>query len=149
MTTQINLNAYPKTIGVIQIFPICDPLYPGVVQGNVNADPFAVGVIQGNINYDPRTPGLMFVNFNSTPGPSAPATLQTLTLSGNSFTVGAAQGTLVGVVLGTMAGSTVTFNALSVAGSLQLAFTGGAWQLQVGPSAPGTPGTITFNLVET
>ncbi|MGA7384499.1 MAG: hypothetical protein WBW81_07355 [Methylocella sp.] len=76
-------------------------------------------------------------------------TLQTLTLSANSFTVGAAQGTLVGNVQNTAAGSAVTFSSLSVAGSLQLVNVAGTWQVQVGPSAPGSPGTLTFALVET
>jgi hypothetical protein len=75
--------------------------------------------------------------------------LQTLTLTGAAFMVGDPQGTRLGDVIGTMSGSTVTFDSLSVSGSLQLALVSGVWQLQVGPTAPGTGGTITFNLVET
>lgn len=149
MPTQINLNSDPSAPGVIQIFPISDPLFPGVVQAQINSDPSTPGVVQGNINYDPRTLGLVFVNFNSTPGPSVGMGLQTLTLNANQFTVGNPQGTVVGSVLNTTPGSTVTFSSLSVAGSLQLALVGSTWQIQVGPTAPGTPGTITFNLVET
>jgi len=63
--------------------------------------------------------------------------------------VGLAHGTVIGNVLNTTTGSTVTFNNLSVANSLQLAEVAGVWQVQVGSSAPGTPDTITFNLVET
>ncbi len=88
----------------------------------------------------------------STSAPSATVTgtsLQALQLSAASFTVGNAQGMLVGTVLNTTAGSVITFDSLSVAGSLQLALVSGSWKIQVGPSAPGTPGTITFNLVET
>ena len=88
----------------------------------------------------------------STSAPSAVVTgivLQALQLSAASFTVGSLQGTLVGTVLNTTSGSTITFDSLSVAGSLQLALVSGSWKLQVGPSAPGVPGTITFNLVET
>jgi len=76
-------------------------------------------------------------------------TLQALALSANSFTAGAAQGTLVGNVQNTAAGSAVALSNLSVAGSLQLVNVSGTWQMQVGPSAPGSPGTLTFALVET
>ena len=76
-------------------------------------------------------------------------TLLTLTLSGNSFSVGDPQGTIVGNVMNTTAGSTVAFDSLSVANSLQLVNVAGAWQVQVGSSAPGSAGTLTFNLVET
>lgn len=76
-------------------------------------------------------------------------TLQALTLSANSFTAGAAQGTLVGNVQNTTAGSTVVFSSLSVANSLQLASVSGVWEVQVGSGAPGSPGTLTFALVET
>lgn len=75
--------------------------------------------------------------------------LQTLSLSANNFTVGNAQGTIIGNVLNTTAGSTLAFNSLSVANSLQLANVGGTWQIQVGSSAPGSPSTLTFNLIET
>jgi hypothetical protein len=81
--------------------------------------------------------------------PKKQTTLKTLTLSANSFTVGSAPGTFIGNVLNTSPGSTVTFNGLSVANSLQLANVGGIWQVQVGPSAPGAAALITFNLVET
>jgi len=77
------------------------------------------------------------------------APLQTLTLSASSFTIGDPQGTFVGNVQNTTRGSIVTFNSLSVANSLQLANVAGAWQVQVGSSAPGAAGTLTFNLVET
>jgi hypothetical protein len=83
------------------------------------------------------------------PAPTPPPVLKALTLSANSFLVGATQGTIVGNVLNTTSGSTVAFNSLSVAGSLQLVNVGGIWQVQVGPSAPGAPTTITFNLRET
>lgn len=75
--------------------------------------------------------------------------LSDLTLSTNTFNVGNAQGTFVGYAQNPISGSTVAFNSLSVAGSLQLAQVMGLWQIQVGPSAPGSPTTITFNLVET
>lgn len=149
MPTQMNLNADPRTPGVIQIFPVSDPMFPGVVQAQLNADPSTPGVVQANINLDPRTPSLVFVNFTHAPGPAAPLGLHALTLNANQFTVGSPQGTVVGNVLSTTPGSTVTFSSLSVAGSLQLALVTGVWQVQVGPSAPGTPGTVTFNLVET
>jgi beta-glucanase (GH16 family) len=77
------------------------------------------------------------------------ATLQTLTLSASSFAIGDPQGTFVGNVQNTTPGSIVTFNSLSVANSLQLANVAGVWQVQVGSSAPGAAGTLTFNLVET
>jgi hypothetical protein len=48
-------------------------------------------------------------------------TLTTLNLSANSFTVGSAPGTFIGNVMNTATGSTVTFDSLSVANSLQLA----------------------------
>ncbi len=49
----------------------------------------------------------------------------------------------------TTPGSTVTITGQSTANALQVAFVASVWQLQVGPSAPGGSGTITFNLVET
>jgi hypothetical protein len=92
-------------------------------------------------------------------GSSSPATsaatasvtvvLQTLSLSANTFTVGNAHGTLIGNVQNTTTGSTVTFSSLSVANALQLALVSGVWQIQVGSAAPGSPGTSTFNLIET
>jgi hypothetical protein len=81
--------------------------------------------------------------------PHKHTTLKTLTLGANSFTVGNAPGTVIGNVLNTTPGSTVTFNSLSVANSLQLANTSGVWQVQVGSSAPSGATLITFNLVET
>ena len=81
---------------------------------------------------------------------NAPApTLRVIAISGNSFTVGNPQGTFVGNVQNTTSGSTITFASLSVANSLQLAKVGGIWQIQVGSAAPGSPSTLTFNLVET
>jgi hypothetical protein len=74
---------------------------------------------------------------------------QLLTLSGNTFLVGSAQGHLIGNVIGTTAGSTITFNSLSIPNSIQLANVAGTWQIQVGPSVTLAPVTITFNLVET
>jgi hypothetical protein len=74
---------------------------------------------------------------------------QMLTLSGNSFPVNSAQGILIGNVIGTTNGSTVTFDSLSIPGSIQLANVSGTWQIQVGPSITTTPITITFNIVET
>jgi hypothetical protein len=75
--------------------------------------------------------------------------LGALSLSANSFNVGSLQGTFIGNVLNTTPGSIVTFNNLIIANSLQLVLVGNTWKVQVGSAAPGTPGTITFNLVET
>ena len=74
--------------------------------------------------------------------------LRTLSLSANSFTVGNAQGMFVGNVMNTAPGSMVVISALSVANSLQLVKVAGVWKIQVGSAAPGSPGTLTFNLIE-
>ncbi|MGI0083678.1 MAG: hypothetical protein ACREBQ_01205 [Nitrososphaerales archaeon] len=71
--------------------------------------------------------------------------LQPLTLSASSFQVDSPQGTVVGNILGTSIGSTIAFNSLVPPGALQIVGT----SLQVGPTPSGTPGTVTFNLVET
>ena len=71
--------------------------------------------------------------------------LQPLTSSGATFHAGDPQGTVVGTILGASPGSTIAFNSLSTAGALQITGT----SLQVGPTPPATPATVTFNLVET
>ncbi len=71
--------------------------------------------------------------------------LQPLTLSGESFKTGASQGTLVGYILNASAGSAIAFDSLSVAGALQIVGT----SIEVGPTPPIVPATITFNLIET
>ncbi|MCI0601130.1 MAG: hypothetical protein L0Y60_16760 [Beijerinckiaceae bacterium] len=75
-----------------------------------------------------------------------PPTLQALSFSANSFTAGAAQGTVIGNILGATAGSTVTILTQSTAGALQI---GAGNVLQVGPTPPASPGTITLTLRET
>ncbi len=71
-------------------------------------------------------------------------TLQTLALSANTFTSGAAQGTLIGNILNAAPGSTITIFSQSNAGALQVA---GA-QLQVGPTPPAGASSLTVTLQE-
>lgn len=80
---------------------------------------------------------------------SSGAILQVLTLSANAFTVGDPQGTLIGNIQNTTPGSNVVITGQSVANALQITLVSGVWKLQVGPSAPGSSGTLTFNLIET
>jgi hypothetical protein len=139
---QINLNSTP---GVMQIMPVDDSTEP-VLHANINADPSTPGVVQANINFDPTTPGIIFVKLSAEF--QAAVTLQVLSLSGSAFMVGDARGTIVGNVVGTTAGSMVAISSLSMSGALQLGYTSGVWQLQVGAGAPGSPLTLTFDLIE-
>jgi hypothetical protein len=77
-----------------------------------------------------------------------PSTLQpalaTLPLSASSFTIGAAQGTVIGTVNGLTGGSTLTLTD-SHSGAVQLA----AGVIQVGPTPPGSAGSFNISLTET
>jgi hypothetical protein len=76
-------------------------------------------------------------------------TLQTLTLTGNSFNSGAAQGTVIGTIGGTTSGSSVQATSQSTSNAFQVAFVGGVWQLQVGSSALTGNNSYTLCLQET
>jgi len=80
---------------------------------------------------------------------AAAPTLQTLTLSSNTMHTCAAQGTLIGNISSTTAGSTVTIGTQSTANALQVAQVGGVWQLQVGSGALCGAHTYTLSLAET
>jgi hypothetical protein len=60
-----------------------------------------------------------------------------------------ATGTIIGTVLSTSPGSTVTVTSQSTANAVQVALVGGVWQLQVGSGALTGANTYTFSLVET
>jgi hypothetical protein len=77
--------------------------------------------------------------------PVSSITLQTLSLSANTFTSGAAQGTLIGNILNATPGSTITVFSQSNSGALQVAGT----QLQVGPTPPIGTNSLTVVLQET
>ncbi|MGH6811321.1 MAG: hypothetical protein ACREDM_02940, partial [Methylocella sp.] len=70
--------------------------------------------------------------------------LQPLTSNAASFQAGAPQGTAVGSIMGASPGSTISLASLSPAGALQIVGT----SLQVGPTPPSAPGTVTFALIE-
>ncbi|MGH6795137.1 MAG: hypothetical protein ACREDH_08055 [Methylocella sp.] len=70
--------------------------------------------------------------------------LQTLTLSANSFTVGAAAGTVIGTVQGTTVGSSLSLTN-SDSGAVQLV----SGVIQVGATAPGSPGMFNIQITET
>ena len=71
-------------------------------------------------------------------------TLQTLTLSADTFTVGGAQGTVIGTVQGTTAGSTLSLSN-SNSGAVQLV----SGVIQAGATPPGGSGTFNIQLTET
>lgn len=71
-------------------------------------------------------------------------TLQALTLSASTFTVGNAQGTVIGTVNSTTIGSTLSL-ADSHSGAVQLV----AGVIQVGPTPPGTSGSFNISITET
>jgi hypothetical protein len=98
-----------------------------------------------NSNVAPGTNGNVWLLAAAAASGGGAPVLQSLTLSGNSFSAGAAQGTVIGTIQNTTAGSVLSLTNVSPAGALQISGT----QLQVGPSPPGTAGTITFSIVET
>jgi hypothetical protein len=88
---------------------------------------------------------------SAAPGPpipmppiTPPVMLGVLSLSAWTFSVGAAQGVLIGTIIGATAGSTLSL-ANSAGGAVQLA--GNA--LQIGPTAPAVPGELTIQIKET
>ena len=70
--------------------------------------------------------------------------LQGLTLSANSFTVRATQGTAIGSVQGATAGSSLSLTG-SDSGAVQLV----AGVLEVGATPPGSPGNFNIQITET
>ncbi|MGH6936455.1 MAG: hypothetical protein ACRED2_09800, partial [Methylocella sp.] len=134
-------TTYPTVAGktTITMLPPVNAVYNKITFNNrtyaatpgvpIEALPFDAPILQAN--------GWTLVLFQA-------VTLQTLTLSAATFHVGDPQGTVVGNILGASPGSTIAFDSLSTAGALQIVGT----SLQVGPTPSDTPGTVTFNLVE-
>jgi hypothetical protein len=77
--------------------------------------------------------------------PVSSITLQTLSLSANTFSSGAAQSTLIGNILNATPGSTIAVFSQSNSGALQVTGT----QLQVGPTPPIGANSLTVVLQET
>jgi hypothetical protein len=124
------ITMLPPTNGVHNTITFNNRTYATTPGVPIEVPPFDVPILQAN--------GWNLALFQA-------VTLQTLSLSAAAFHVGDPQGTAVGTILGASPGSTIALDSLSTAGALQIAGT----SLQVGPTPSSTPGTVTFNLVET
>ncbi|MGH6846761.1 MAG: hypothetical protein ACREC0_04765 [Methylocella sp.] len=99
---------------------------PGV---SIEVQPFDAPILQAN--------GWTLVQLTA-------VALRALTLGANAFTVGAAQGTVIGSVQGATAGSALLLT-FSDGGAVQLV----SGVVQVGATPPGSAGTFTIQITET
>jgi len=78
--------------------------------------------------------------------PVTPPLFQPLTLSASAFEILESQGTVIANIGNVAPNYLVFIQSQSAGGAMQVVYTGAGWELQVGPTPPSSPTTITLIL---